>query len=123
MSLAAIPAEAPAPRALLARQPNEFDLARIERLLVRRRRYRYVEPVVVPIDDGYLVRAPCCSRTVDPEGGEIDIARLLWDESAREWRLYRRDHGTHSWIEDGPFARLGELMGWLNADPARVFWQ
>ncbi|TYC85137.1 hypothetical protein [Novosphingobium sp. BW1] len=123
MSLAATPAETTAPRALLARQPNEFDLARIGRLLVRRRRYRYVEPVIVPIEDGYLVRAPCCSRTVDPQGGEIDIARLVWVERAREWRLFRRNHGPPSWIEDGRFARLGELMAWLNADPDRVFWQ
>lgn len=105
------------------RQPNEFDRMRVLRLLEGRARYRYVEPSVVAIVDGYLVRSPCCSRNVDPAGGEIDIALLLWDEALRDWTLYRRDHAAQCWIEDGRFARLGELLNRLGSDPARVFWQ
>lgn len=108
---------------LPARQPNEFDRARVERRLGERARYRYVEPAVTPVEDGYLVRAPCCSRTIDPEGGVIDVALLLWDEARSDWTLLRRDHVAGCWIEDGQFARLGELLARLNADPARVFWQ
>ncbi len=107
----------------LVRQPNEFDRARVARLLEGRKRYRYVEPNVTPIEAGYLVRSPCCSRNVDPEGGEIDVALLRWDERLHDWSLFRRDHAAQSWVLDGQFARLGELLTRLNADPARVFWQ
>lgn len=105
------------------RQPNEFDRARVLHLLGGRQRYRYVEPEVVPVVDGYLVRSPCCSRNLDPEGGVVDVALLLWDEPARDWTLYRRDHVGACWIEEGRFARLGEMLARLNADPARDFWQ
>jgi len=112
-------AEAPAP----ARHPNEFDLLRVTRALEARERYRYVTPSVVPVVSGYLVRSPCCSRTVDPEGGEIDVALLNWDEAHREWSLSLRDHDAACWIADSRFARLGELLERLNADTGRLFWQ
>ena len=108
---------------VMARQPNEIDLMRVTRSLEQRERYRYVTPTVLPVADGYLVRSPCCSRNVDPEGGEIDVALLQWDDAAREWSLSRRDHEAECWIEDGRFARLGELLMRLNTDPARQFWQ
>ncbi|MCJ2181963.1 hypothetical protein MTR62_04490 [Novosphingobium sp. 1949] len=121
MSIAAALRLSTAPRAV--RQPNEFDRMRVARTLEQRTRYRYVAPSVEPVVDGYLVRSPCCSRRIDPAGGEIDVALLLWDEERRDWLLYRRDHGAACWIEDGRFARLGELLVRLNTDPARVFWQ
>ncbi|MCJ2179104.1 hypothetical protein [Novosphingobium album (ex Hu et al. 2023)] len=108
---------------VLTRQPNEFDLMRVSRSIEQRERYKYVTPTVLAVADGYLVRSPCCSRNIDPEGGEIDVALLTWDEARREWSLSRRDHEAECWIEDGRFARLGELLMRLNADPARQFWQ
>ena len=58
------------------RHPNELDLRRIARAIQGRERYRYVKPHVIAAEAGYLVRSPCCSRNVDPAGGEIDIALL-----------------------------------------------
>ena len=43
-------------------QPNDLDLKRIQRGLESRRRYRYVSPVVAPVEAGYRIEAPCCSR-------------------------------------------------------------
>ena len=88
-----------------------------------RARYRYVTPSVLPVDDGYLIRSACCSRTIDPDGGEIDVALLVWIEDAGEWLLFRRDHKARCWIEESRYARLPELFARLNADPLRLFWQ
>jgi hypothetical protein len=106
----------------MARHPNDIDLMRITRAIEQRERYRYVRPSVGTVTGGYLVRSPCCSRNVDAEGGEIDVALMTWSDSAREWSLFHRDHAAQCWREDGRFARLGELLMRLNADPARVFW-
>ena len=38
--------------------PNEFDLRRITRMLAQRVRYRYVEPEVQAIADGYQIVSP-----------------------------------------------------------------
>lgn len=103
--------------------PNELDLHRIERALRDRKRYRYVTPKVVAAEDGYLVRSPCCSRTVDPEGGEIDVAWLRWCESPRGWELLGKDHRGGRWIADSAFTRLPDLLNRLNHDPDRKFWQ
>jgi hypothetical protein len=103
--------------------PNELDLRRIERALRNRERYRYVTPSVVATDDGYLVRSPCCSRNVDPAGGEIDVAWLRWSGGDRGWELLGRDHGGGRWIADASFARLADLLNRLNHDPDRKFWQ
>ncbi|MEZ5736958.1 MAG: DUF3024 domain-containing protein [Novosphingobium sp.] len=105
------------------RHPNELDLMRITRAIARRARYRYVDPSVETADDGYLIRSPCCSRTIDPDGGEIDVAMLCWDEAAGQWSLFRKDHKAACWIEDSRYGRLAELLERLNADPARLFWQ
>ena len=121
MSLAARPA--PAAPATACRHPNEMDLARITRALAGRARYRYVSPRVLPVEDGYRIRSACCSRSIDPEGGEIDVALLRWDEARRAWSLQRKDHATDLWIEDSRFTRLPDLVARLNADPARQFWQ
>ena len=121
MSLAARPA--PAAPATVCRHPNEMDLARITRALAGRARYRYVSPRVLPVEDGYRIRSACCSRTIDPEGGEIDVALLLWREGDGFWLLHHKDHATDLWIEDSRFTRLADLVARLNADPARQFWQ
>lgn len=103
--------------------PNEFDLRRIERLLEQRVRYRYVSPEVQPIDGGYLVVSPCCSRNIDASGGAIDIARIAYVHPEGIWRLYHKDHELGAWklYSDAPTLQL--LIVCLNEDPSRVFWQ
>ncbi|WP_177198538.1 hypothetical protein [Novosphingobium sp. CF614] len=106
-----------------ARHPNEMDAMRVIRAIEQRERYRYVHPTVSPVESGYLVRSPCCSRNIDPGGGEIDVAWLDWNERQRQWTLLRKDHKADCWIEDSRYARLGELLMRLNGDPQKVFWQ
>lgn len=103
--------------------PNELDLRRIVRTITERTRYRYVNPAVLPVEQGYLIRSECCSRKVDPDGGKIDIAMILWDRDRGEWSLQRKDHPTSSWVEDGRYARLPEALLRINADPLKLFWQ
>lgn len=106
-----------------SRHPNELDLLRVERAVEQRERYRYVTPTVLGVEDGYLIRSQCCSRNVDPDGGEIDVALINWEDRRREWVLYRRDHVAACWIEDSRYARLPELFLRLNSDPHKLFWQ
>lgn len=103
--------------------PNELDLRRIERAIRDRARYRYVTPRVVAAANGYLVRSPCCSRNIDPDGGEIDVAWVRWCDVQRGWELLGKDHGGDRWIADSAFARLPDLLARLNHDPDRKFWQ
>jgi hypothetical protein len=103
--------------------PNEFDLRRIERALESRERYRYVTPRAVATEGGYRIESPCCSRNIDPEGGVIDIALLLFDQERMRWQLFRRDHERRTWELDSAYARLHELLEALNADVDRAFWQ
>ncbi|HZU64788.1 MAG TPA: DUF3024 domain-containing protein [Novosphingobium sp.] len=103
--------------------PNEIDLLRITRAIGQRLRYRYVTPAVSPVCGGYLVRSACCSRNVDADGGEIDVARILWCADPVGWLLYAKDHATGRWVEDSLFHRLPELLARLNSDPDRRFWQ
>lgn len=104
-------------------QPNEFDFRRIQRALEQRRRYRYVTPLLFKTANGYRIQSPCCSRNVDPDGGVIDIALLLFDERTGNWRLLRKDHAIGVWELDSEFPRLAELLDHLNEDAARRFWQ
>ncbi|GAB4358772.1 MAG: hypothetical protein Kow0026_19910 [Oricola sp.] len=104
-------------------QPNEFDHRRIARALELRRRYRYVTPRVLRVEHGYRIEAPCCSRTVDPDGGTVDVALVLFDQARGEWRLFRRDHESRSWELHSVYSGLHHLLDYLNADPERKFWQ
>ena len=105
-----------------------LDALRIERALARRQRYKYVHPRVVPEGDGWKVVSPNCSRNVDPEGGEIDIAwlRPTAEPGAAGWQLHApehdHDHAEGRWrlSRQGP---LHELLDLLCADPAREFWR
>jgi hypothetical protein len=106
-----------------AAHPNQVDLKRIERLLKHRKRYRYVKPVVFPYPKGYQIVSPCCSRTIDPEGGPIDIARIEFLEESGDWRLWAKDHRGGSWIEYGRYPKLEAALVLLNEDPERAFWQ
>lgn len=123
MSVAFATAQPGSGHARQPRHPNEIDLLRITRSLGGRERYRYVSPEVMPAPSGYLVRSPCCSRRPDPDGGVIDIARLVWNESGGCWLLYRKSHELGAWVEDSTFARLADALGRLNTDPDHLFWQ
>jgi hypothetical protein len=104
-------------------QPNEFDFRRIERALEKRKRYRYVSPILLRTANGYRIQSPCCSRNIDADGGVVDIALLLFDDRSRNWRLLRKEHSCGVWEFERAFDRLAELLDFLNEDPDRRFWQ
>ncbi|MFO1327637.1 MAG: hypothetical protein U1F56_09800 [Rubrivivax sp.] len=97
----------------------DLDQARIERALERRARYRYVRPRVLAEPEGFRIVSPNCSRSVQADGAEIDIARLL--RRAGHWELQSRDHDAGRWLHaaSGP---LPELLRLLALDPSRLFW-
>jgi DUF3024 family protein len=107
----------------LSRHPNDFDRRRIERALKARQRYRYVEPSVAVVNGGYRIESPCCSRNVDPDGGVVDVALLLFDEECAAWRLFAKNHTKRTWEFHKSYGRLIELLEELNTDPERLFWQ
>ncbi|CAL79090.1 conserved hypothetical protein [Bradyrhizobium sp. ORS 278] len=111
------------PSFVLPAHPNELDRKRIERALKSRKRYRYVEPTVVPVDEGYQVRSPCCSRNIDKDGGVIDVALLRHDPAKTIWKLFWRDHAQGIWELHSVHQRLTAAVDELNADPERIFWQ
>ena len=86
-------------------------------------RYRYVTPLLLKTANGYRIQSPCCSRNVDPDGGVIDIALLIFDERKGNWRLLRKDHAVGVWELDSEFPRLAELLAHLSEDAERRFWQ
>ena len=104
-------------------QPNDLDYRRIERALKSRKRYRYVSPRVERVEGGYRITSPCCSRNIDPEGGVIDVAMMLYDPISTEWHLFRKDHDKSVWHLHSSHARLISLLDYLSADPERLFWQ
>jgi hypothetical protein len=104
-------------------RPNEFDRKRIERTIAGRRRYRYVSPSVHMVDGGYVVRSPCCSRNIDPDGGVVDVALARFRSAPLPWLLYCRDHDTQQWLLYAAYNQLAELLADLSADPDRRFWQ
>jgi len=106
-----------------AAHPNDFDRRRIERALKARKRYRYVVPRVAAVAGGYRIESPCCSRNVDPDGGIVDIALLIYDVGCAGWELFRKDHGSGIWQFHSRHGRLIELLEQLNSDPERTFWQ
>jgi hypothetical protein len=123
MNAAALIRDEAQPAVAPVAQPNEFDRHRIERALARRERYRYVTPRVHAVRDGYRIDSPCCSRNVDPDGGVIDVAMLLYVPGDLPWWLYRREHVVQQWLLHHRAQRLDELLELLRADPRRLFWQ
>ena len=103
--------------------PNEFDRRRIEKALEKRTRYKYVRASVYARADGYCVESPNCSRTIDPEGGLIDVAMLTFEGVEGPWRLFNKNHEQGVWHVYGVFHRLHELLDVLISDPHREFWQ
>lgn len=102
-------------------QVVSLDVRRIEKALTQRTRYKYVQPRVEREGLGWKVCSPNCSRNIDPQGGEIDIAWLVPAKDGG-WRLYARDHVQDCWKlrEQG---MLPALLVLLTSDPAREFWQ
>ena len=98
-----------------------LDARRIEKALTQRTRYKYVQPRVQREGLGWKVSSPNCSRNIDPQGGEIDIAWLVPSEG-HGWLLYARDHAQDCWKlrEQG---MLPTLLLRLASDPEREFWQ
>ncbi|MEN9891261.1 MAG: hypothetical protein RLY78_1556 [Pseudomonadota bacterium] len=103
-----------------------FDQARIERALPGRARYRYVHPWVVAVDaragGGWKIVSPNCSRNVDPEGGEIDIA---WFEPVADgrWNLHARDHAGRCWTLRAQGLPLADALALVCEDRGRDYWQ
>ena len=104
-------------------RPNELDRKRIERAIAGRKRYRYVSPSVHMVESGYLVRSPCCSRNVDPDGGVVDVALAQYRNAPLPWLLYCKDHNTQQWLLYAAYNQLAELLADLSVDPDRQFWQ
>ena len=65
--------------------------------------------------------SPNCSRNVDAQGGEIDIAWLVPHSGG--WLLFSRDHAQDCWRLRGQDQVLFALLAHLCADPDREFWQ
>ena len=93
---------------------------RLERALRERVRYRYVRPNVLAEGTSYRIQSPCCSRTVDPSGGLIDIALLTLEGKC--WHLSARDHHTHTWVERFQHESLDTVLNLLCIDSEREFW-
>ena len=107
----------------MAVHPNELDARRIMKRLAQRQRYRYVTPRVVFVENGYQIVSPCCSRKVDAQGGEIDIARLEYAQQEEMWLLFRKNHAAKSWELYMRAVRLDSVLTVLNDDVKREFWQ
>ncbi len=95
--------------------------ARIERAIARRSRYKYVQARVEREGPAWKIVSPNCSRKVDPQGGDIDIACFVPDEQGL-WRLQSRDHAQACWrtAEDG--LTLQAALERVCEDPLRIFW-
>jgi hypothetical protein len=95
--------------------------ARIERALARRDRYRYVQPRVEPEGAGWKIVSPNCSRTVDAQGGDIDIAWFQPDDRGR-WHLHARDHHARDWCLHAEGLTLESALETVCADLLHAFW-
>lgn len=103
--------------------PNELDRKRIERALISRKGDRYVSPSVTPVKAGYLIESPCCSRNIDNDGGQIDVALFHYDAVSGIWKLFFKNHARGSWKIYSIFHRLASAIDELNTDPERLFWR
>ena len=100
-----------------------LDRVRIEVALEGRHRYKYVHPRVLREGLGWKVVSPNCSRNIDREGGEIDIAWLEPEPDGRgRWRLHRRDHRCALWTLHSEGLTLPEALTLLCEDSSREFW-
>ena len=100
----------------------DLDRRRIEHALGQRARYKYVAPRIEREGAGWKIVSPNCSRSVDPAGGDIDIA---WFEPAPAggWQLHARDHPAHCWILKAQGLTLPQALAIVCEDAAREYWQ
>lgn len=98
-----------------------LDQRRIEKALEARTRYKYVHPRVEREGLGWKIVSPNCSRNIDAQGGEIDIAWLVPHSGG--WLLFSRDHQQDCWRLQRQDNGLSALLAHLCADPDREFWQ
>lgn len=98
-----------------------LDAARIQAALARRARYRYVQPSVLPEGAGWKIASPNCSRNIDPNGGEIDIA---WFQPLADgrWLLHARDHAAGAWRASCCTPTLAAALELVCVDEDRVYW-
>jgi hypothetical protein len=99
----------------------DLDRARIERALQRRQRYKYVQPRVEREGLGWKIVSANCSRNIDPQGGDIDIAWFEPDGGAG-WLLHARKHAENRWLLMAGPLPLPAALEQVNADPHRVYW-
>ena len=99
-----------------------LESERIRQALEERTRYKYVQPRVVREGLGWKVVSPNCSRNVDPQGGEVDIAWLV-PSNGGEWLLFSRDHAQDCWQLRHHERSLSAVLAHLCADHEREFWQ
>jgi hypothetical protein len=102
-------------------QVPDLTLHRLARALRERVRYRYVKPRVSREGNSFRIQSPCCSRTVDPNGGLIDIA-LLVPQDANSWCLCSRDHANQTWVTRLHNQALDAVLDALCIDGERQFW-
>ncbi|MCK1349616.1 DUF3024 domain-containing protein [Bradyrhizobium sp. CW7] len=99
--------------------PNELDRKRIERALISRKH----SPSVTPVKAGYLIESPCCSRNIENDGGQMEVALFHYDAVSGVWKLFFKNHARGSWKFYSIFHRLASAIDELNTDPERLFWQ
>lgn len=98
-----------------------LERVRIEKALATRERYKYVQPRVEREGAGWKVVSPNCSRTVNADGGEIDIAWLV-PTGTGAWQLHARDHARGTWVPKAQASNLDEALAKLCADVLHEFW-
>jgi hypothetical protein len=103
------------------------ELLRIVSALAHRARYRYVQPVVVPEGAGWKIVSPNCSRNIDPQGGDIDIAWLVPEAAGGaaaedRWQLHARDHSRNAWRLLAIELTLDAALQRICTDTRREFW-
>ena len=104
-----------------AQRDHRLVCEQIVAALPQRVRYRYVQPRVDGVDTHWTIYSPCCSRNIDPEGGEIAIARLERPEPGR-WQLLAMDHSSRAWRLHSESQDLLELLDLICLDAHREFW-
>jgi hypothetical protein len=112
---------------LVGGQVFVLDRVRIEVALEGRQRYKYVHPRVLREGAGWKVVSPNCSRNVDRDGGEIDIAWLVPTQAPDSgvpgsWLLHARDHIQKTWVLKLRAPTLAEALDRLVQDEQREFW-
>src|SRR5206468_3352040 len=70
---------------------------------------------------GYLIESYYRSRTIDYDGGQIDVAIFHYDVVSGVWKVFFKDHARGSWKIYGIVHRLASAIDELNTDPERLF--